>query len=140
MPAIATPASPPSPCNACLPRRVGLPLAQIGRALDDPTWSLSAATERHLSELDRRLEATARLRSRLAGLVTAIGSGRTVLIDELLTTVEEMTMLDTAAHARITLLVYRDVGAAHDWLVRLFGPGRGADRPRRQWQCCARGA
>jgi MerR family transcriptional regulator, thiopeptide resistance regulator len=109
----------------CLLRRVGLPLAQIGRALDDPTWSLSAATERHLSELDRRLEATARLRSRLAGLVTAIGNGGTVPIDELLTTVEEMTMLDTAAHARITLLVYRDVGAAHDWLVRVFGLGAG---------------
>jgi len=43
----------------CLLRRVGLPLAQIGRALDDPTWSLSAAMERHLGELDRRLDATA---------------------------------------------------------------------------------
>jgi MerR family transcriptional regulator, thiopeptide resistance regulator len=109
----------------CLLRRVGLPLAQIGRALDDPTWSMSAATQRHLGELDRRLEATARLRSRLAGLLTAIGSGDIVPIDELLTTVEEMTMLDTAAHARITLLVYRDIAAAHDWLVRVFGLGAG---------------
>lgn len=80
-------------------RRVGLPLAEIGRALDDATWSLSAAMERHLGELDRRLEATARHRSRLAGLVMAIGSGHTVPIDELLTTVEEMTMLDTATPA-----------------------------------------
>jgi MerR family transcriptional regulator, thiopeptide resistance regulator len=109
----------------CLLRRVGLPLAQIGRALDDPTWSLSAATERHLGELDRRLEATARLRSRLAGLVTVIGGGHTVPIDELMATVEEMTLLDTAAHARITLLVYRDIAAAHDWLVRVFGLGAG---------------
>jgi DNA-binding transcriptional MerR regulator/uncharacterized glyoxalase superfamily protein PhnB len=109
----------------CLLRRVGLPLADIGRALDDPTWSLAAATQRHLAELDRRLEATARLRSRLAGLVTATGSGHTVPIDELLTTVEEMAMLDTAVHARITLLVYRDVAAAHDWLVRVFGLGAG---------------
>lgn len=109
----------------CLLRRVGLPLAQIGRALDDPTWSLSAATERHLAELDRRLEATARLRARLASLVAAIGSGHIVPIDELLTTVEEMTMLDTAAQARITLLVYRDIATAHDWLVRVFGLGSG---------------
>ena len=40
----------------CLLRRVGLPLAEIGHVLDDPTWSLSAAMDRHLSELDRRLD------------------------------------------------------------------------------------
>jgi len=109
----------------CLLRRVGLPLAEIGHVLDDPTWSLSAAMDRHLSELDRRLEATARLRSRLGGLVTAIGTGDAVPIDELLTMVEEMTMLDSTVHGRISLLVYRDIAAAHAWLVRVFGLGAG---------------
>jgi uncharacterized glyoxalase superfamily protein PhnB len=36
-----------------------------------------------------------------------------------------MTMLDTAVQARITLLVYTDIAAAHDWLVRVFGLGPG---------------
>jgi uncharacterized glyoxalase superfamily protein PhnB len=80
---------------------------------------------RHLSELDRRLEATARLRSRVGGLLTAVGSGDRIPVDELLTTVEEMTMLDSTVHGRISLLVYRDVAAAHDWLVRVFGLGAG---------------
>src|SRR6266508_6157268 len=39
----------------CLLRRTGLPLAAIGRALDDPAWSLQAAMGRHLRQLDRRL-------------------------------------------------------------------------------------
>jgi DNA-binding transcriptional MerR regulator/uncharacterized glyoxalase superfamily protein PhnB len=109
----------------CLLRRVGLPLAEIGNVLDDPTWSLSAAMGRHLNELDRRLEATARLRSRVGGLLTAIGTGDRAPIDELLSTVEEMTMLDSTVHGRISLLVYRDIAAAHDWLVRVFGLGAG---------------
>src|SRR4051794_2198390 len=58
----------------CLLRRLGLPLGEIGRALDDPDWSLRAAMAAHLGELERRLEATARLRGRLAHLVTLSGS------------------------------------------------------------------
>ena len=107
----------------CLLRRVGLPLAEIGRALEDPAWSLRAAMGRHLDELDRRLEATGRLRSRLAKLLEATGDGQ--ITDELLETVEEMTMLDTTVQARITLLVYEDIALAHDWLVRVFGLGAG---------------
>jgi len=52
----------------CLLRRLGLSLAEIGRALDDPAWSLHAAMSAHLGELDRRLEAAGRLRTRLAAL------------------------------------------------------------------------
>ena len=110
----------------CLLRRLGLPLAEIGRALDDPVWSLPAAITRHLAELDRRLEATGRLRSRLAGLLgAATGTWEGRLTDELLATVEEMTMLDATVQGRITLLVYADIGAAYDWLVRVFGLGPG---------------
>src|SRR6266568_6819533 len=46
----------------CLLRRLGLPLAEVGRALDDPAWSLGAAMATHLHELERRLEAEGRLR------------------------------------------------------------------------------
>ena len=109
----------------CLLRRLGLPLAEIGRALDDPAWSLPAAIARHLAELDRRQEAIGRLRARLAGLLVPAGAGDGRLTDDLLTTVEEMTMLDTTVQGRITLLVYADIGAAHDWLARVFGLGPG---------------
>jgi len=107
----------------CLLRRVGLPLAEIGRALQDPAWSLPAAMSRHLGELDRRLEAIVGLRSRLSKLLATAGGGQ--LTDGLLQTVEEMTMLDTTVQARITVLVYQDIALAHDWLVRVFGMGAG---------------
>jgi DNA-binding transcriptional MerR regulator len=48
----------------CLLRRIGLPLAEIGQALDDPVWSLPTAVSGHLDQLDSRLQAIGRLRSR----------------------------------------------------------------------------
>src|SRR6266550_28152 len=53
----------------CLLRRLGLPLAEISRALDDSAWSLRAAMAAHLGELDRQLEAAGRSRTRLAVLL-----------------------------------------------------------------------
>ena len=41
----------------CLLRRLGLPLGEIGRALDDPAWSLQCAMATQLADLDRRVEA-----------------------------------------------------------------------------------
>lgn len=52
----------------CLLRRIGLPLAEIGRALDDPAWDLRGSMAAHLTELERRLEGEQRLRGRLAHL------------------------------------------------------------------------
>jgi len=109
----------------CLLRRTGLTLAEIGQALDDPSWSLPAAISRHLDQLEGQLEAIGRLRSRLAGFLRATSAGDAQSTDELLATVEEMTMLDTTVQARIALLVYADIAAAHDWLVRVFGLGPG---------------
>jgi DNA-binding transcriptional MerR regulator len=45
----------------CLLRRLGLPLTDIGRALDDAAWSLRDAMAAHLTELERRLETAGRL-------------------------------------------------------------------------------
>jgi DNA-binding transcriptional MerR regulator/uncharacterized glyoxalase superfamily protein PhnB len=108
----------------CLLRRLGLPLGEIGRALDDPEWSLRAAMATHLSELERRLEATARLRSRLAHLVT-LGASDGPLTEELLEVLEEMIVLDTTVQRRISILVYADLEAAFEYLVRVFGLGPG---------------
>jgi DNA-binding transcriptional MerR regulator len=108
----------------CLLRRLGLPLDQIAKALDDPAWSLRSAMSAHLGELDRRLEAGARLRGRLGRLVGALGAGGD-LAEDLLAVMEEMTMLDTTVQRRIQILVYADLEAAHDYLVRVFGLGAG---------------
>ena len=109
----------------CLLRRLGLPLGEIGRALDDAEWSLGAAMATHLRDLEGRLEATARLRSRLAQLVGSMGSTGGPLTDDLLGLLEEMTMLDSTVQRRISILVYSDLEAAHEYLVRVFGLGPG---------------
>ncbi|WP_426592609.1 MerR family transcriptional regulator [Cellulomonas sp. McL0617] len=98
----------------CLLRRLGMGLAEVQRALDDPAWDLASAMRTHLATLDERLEATARLRSRVAGALASDGT-------DLLAVVEAMTTMEPSAQQRIMLLVYTDIGAAHAWLVRTFG-------------------
>ena len=109
----------------CLLRRLGLPLGEIGRALDDPAWSLRAAMATHLRDLERRLAAGGRLRGRLTQLVGSMGISEGPLTDDLLEVLEEMTMLDTTVQRRISILVYSDLEAAYDYLVRVFGLGPG---------------
>jgi DNA-binding transcriptional MerR regulator/uncharacterized glyoxalase superfamily protein PhnB len=111
--------------RVCLLRRLGLPLGEISRALDDPAWSLRGAMETHLQDLDRRLEAMARLRSRLAQLVGSNIPLDGPLTDGLLHVLEEMIMLDGVVHRRISILVYSDLEATYDYLGRVFGLGPG---------------
>jgi DNA-binding transcriptional MerR regulator/uncharacterized glyoxalase superfamily protein PhnB len=112
----------------CLLRRLGLPLGEIARALDDPAWSLRAAMTTQLADLDRRIEAESRLRARVATLVAAAdgdGGADGPLTDDLLEVLEEMTMLDTTVQKRIAILVYSDLEAAYEYLTRVFGLGPG---------------
>lgn len=110
----------------CLLRRLGLPLADVARALDDPAWNLRSAMAAHLSELERRIDAEGRLRGRLARLVAAAADpGNEPIGSDLLEVLEEMTMLDTIVQRRISTLVYEDLEAAHDYLIRVFGLGPG---------------
>ena len=109
--------------RVCLLRRLGLSLREISRVLDDPAWSLQSALAAHLAVLDRRLEATSRLRSHLSRLIASASA--TSPTDELLAVLEEMTMLDTTVQRRISILVYADLEAAFDYLVRVFGLGPG---------------
>jgi DNA-binding transcriptional MerR regulator/uncharacterized glyoxalase superfamily protein PhnB len=110
----------------CLLRRLGLPLDEIARALDDPAWSLRAAMGTQLRDLDDRLDAGTRLRARLTGLLDSMGATDGPLTEELLGVLEEMTMLDPTVQRRISILVYADLEAAFDYLGRVFrlGPGR----------------
>ena len=109
----------------CFLRRVGMPLGEIGRVLDDPSWSLQAAMTDHLAHLDRRLEAEAQLRARLTRLLAAADGLDQTAADELLEVMEEMTMLDGTVQRRISMLVYADLEAAYEFLTRVFGLGPG---------------
>jgi MerR family transcriptional regulator, thiopeptide resistance regulator len=90
--------------RVCLLRRLGLSLDDIARALDDPKWSL---------------------RGRLSRLVGPEGAAGEHLTDDLLEVLEDMTMLDTTVQRRISILVYADLEAAYEFLVRVFGLGPG---------------
>lgn len=110
----------------CLLRRLGFSLGDIGDALDDPAWNLQAALTAHLHELDRRADTTARLRTRVAGLLSSLDATVAPVTADLLGAMEEMTELEPPMHQRISILVYRDVEEAYQYLVRVFalGPGR----------------
>lgn len=111
----------------CLLRRLGLPLTEITRVLDDPEWNLRQALKAHQTQLEQRLEAEGRLRERVARLLSSLADeAEGPITDELLTVMEDMTMLDASIQKRISILVYSDLQAAHDFLVRAFqlGPGQ----------------
>jgi DNA-binding transcriptional MerR regulator/uncharacterized glyoxalase superfamily protein PhnB len=109
----------------CLLRRVGLPLDEIARVLDDASWSLHAAMTRHLDHLEQRLAAEGHLRDRLRHLLSSAGTGEEPGADDLLHVLEEMTMLETTVQRRISILVYSDLEAAFEFLTRVFGLGPG---------------
>jgi DNA-binding transcriptional MerR regulator len=111
-------------------RRLGLPLGQIARSLEDPAWTLAAAVRRHVRELDRRVAVSQRLRHRLSAIELAAGQAEHTGPPDpanppdaraVLRVLEDMIMLDTAVQRRISILVYEDIEAAHDHLVRVFG-------------------
>jgi DNA-binding transcriptional MerR regulator len=109
----------------CLLRRVGLPLAQIGRALDDPGWALRQVMRAHLEMLDRQLAVSQILRRRVARMSEALAGDDAPATTELLDTLEEMNMLDDSLRARISILVYDDIPTIHAYLVGVFGLGEG---------------
>jgi len=106
-------------------RRLGLSLDDVAQALGDRDWDVRAAMAKHLDHLDTRLEAMGRLRGRLTRVLGA-QDGSTANTADLLRIVEDMNMLDNAIHRRISILVYADMEAAFDYLVRVFrlGPGK----------------
>lgn len=103
---------------------LGLRLAEVSRALDDPAWDLGAVVSTHLHELERRLETEGRLRDRLVQLV-AKTAGENATASELFDVLEDMTMLDNPVQKRISILVYSDLPAAFEFLIEVFGLGPG---------------
>lgn len=109
----------------CLLRQLGLPLEEIGRALDDEAWDLRSTVTAHLADLAARTETAGRLSARLTRLLGALGHETRPPVEDLLDLIEGMTTMTTTVQRRISILVYADIEAAHDFLVRVFDLGAG---------------
>ena len=107
--------------RVCLLRRLGFPLEQITTVLEDPEWQLGTAVQRHLQQTQYRAAIAARLCSRLTVMAAELGRQQHLSTDQLFSTLEEMTMLDTAINGTTTFLVYDDIGAAHEYITRVYG-------------------
>jgi MerR family transcriptional regulator, thiopeptide resistance regulator len=101
-------------------RRLGFPLDQIASALDDPEWQLAAAVDRHLGHAQRQAASAARLCNQLATMAAELAQQENPSPEQLFSTLEEMTMLD-GIRSTTGLLVYDDISAAQDYIVRVFG-------------------
>jgi DNA-binding transcriptional MerR regulator len=103
-------------------RSLGFPLDQIAAVLDDPDWQLGPAISRHLTDTQNRAAIAARLCTRLAGMAAELARQDHPSPEQLFSTLEEMTMLDnTSIRGTTGLLVYDDIAAAQDYLVRVYG-------------------
>ena len=102
-------------------RELGTPVAELDPAATD----LLALTRRHLADLDERLADLARQRERVRAVEDRLLGGHTPGDDALLDLLAGLTTEEAGLTRRITLLVYRDVAAAHAWLVEVFGLGPG---------------
>lgn len=109
----------------CLLRRLGLSLEDIGRALGEPDWDLGTAMTNHLRELDGRIGAMGQLRGRIAQLLDSMSDTRKSRAGDLLRIMEDMTMLESNVQKRISILVYKNMETAYEYLIKVFGLGPG---------------
>jgi MerR family transcriptional regulator, thiopeptide resistance regulator len=101
-------------------RRLGLSLDQIGRALDDPNWNLAGALRHHVSSVDTQIAALTALRTGVSAVLADVDAA-TDPTNDLLELITTMSTLDNPLRRRISILVYRDLPAAHAYLTDVFG-------------------
>ena len=106
-------------------RRLGFPLEQIATVLEDPQWQLADAVGRHLGDTQRRAAIATRLCTRLAGMAAELARQDNPSPEQLFSTLEEMTMLDGTIRSTTGMLVYDDLAAAQEYLVRVYGLAAG---------------
>ncbi len=114
-------------------RRFGTHLDEIGRALDDPAWTLDDALRGHLAALEDQVLRTERMLHRLSGVRaaqapaagamahTSDGGPDVDVCRRLLAVLEDTAVARTEPLRRIAVLVYEDLERAHEHLVRVFG-------------------
>ncbi len=102
-------------------RELGTPVAE----LDPDDADLREATREHLAELDRRMAELARTRERVRAVEERLLAGSAPTDAALLDLLSGMPGDEPALTRRITLLAYRDLAAAHAWLVDVLGLGAG---------------
>lgn len=100
-------------------RRYGMSLDQIRRTLDEPDWALGASLARHLHQIEAEIDERHRLRAGLTAALADLDDDRDPTHD-LIHILEDM-MNATLVKRRISILVYRDIEAAHRFLVDVFG-------------------
>lgn len=105
----------------CQLRRIGLPLDEIGRALDDESWSPPASLASQLRDVNRELDVASRRRAQLTRLVERVTAQDPSGMSDLIELLEEMTMLEMTIQSRIATIVAADIEAMHAYLVRVFG-------------------
>lgn len=105
-------------------RQLGLPLDGVRASLENDGADLRTLMTDHLSAVETQLAAENQLRGRLLRLVGALESNEDTTGD-LLSVLEDMTMLETTLDRRIAILVYEDIEAAFEYLIRVFGFGPG---------------
>lgn len=75
-------------------RELGMSLAEIGAAIDDPDLALVPTLERQIGAIDRLIAQQTHLRNRLSLLKTRLVAGEAPELDDWLTTLEMMFMYD----------------------------------------------
>jgi DNA-binding transcriptional MerR regulator len=102
-------------------RQLGFPLGRVEEVLAEPEWQLAPAIERHLSEVRRQAAKAALLCTRLAAMAAELARQDSPSPGQVFSTVEEMLMMDSNIRGTTGLLMYDDVDAAHDYIIRVFG-------------------
>jgi DNA-binding transcriptional MerR regulator/uncharacterized glyoxalase superfamily protein PhnB len=119
----------------CVLRRLGFSLEQVAEVLDDPQWQIKQTVSRHLADTRHRAAVAADLATRLSRMSDALNDFDVPTAGELFATIEGMTMLESAVHSTTALLVYDDLPAAHEYLVRVFGLSAGPLHHDDQGRC-----
>jgi DNA-binding transcriptional MerR regulator len=101
-------------------RSLGMPLHQIRRVLDEPHLDLRGALRGHLESVDRQTSALAAIRRSLRAALDGLDEGHSDSID-LLEVLSSMSNVTQLVRGRVSIMVYRDLPAAHRYLTDVFG-------------------
>ncbi|MDZ7931985.1 MAG: MerR family transcriptional regulator [Rhodococcus sp. (in: high G+C Gram-positive bacteria)] len=103
-------------------RELGTPLADV----DPEAVDLRGLTQQHLADLDQRMAELARVRERVRAVGDRLLHGARPGDDALLDLLSGLQTDEPAVTRRTTLLVYRDIAAAHSYLVDVLGLASGS--------------